>query len=475
MNLTLESYIAWVESGTLNPAEVVSAYLKKAKEENKKYNAYISFADQYVTENIDALSKLSLHGAPIAVKDIILTKGVETTCASKILAWFIPPYSASCFIDLEKHGGCMIGKANMDEFAMGSGNENSAYWAVTNPYGDKRIPGWTSGGSAVAVAADLCIAALGTDTWGSVRQPAFMCWIVGLKPTYGRVSRYGVQSMASSFDQVWVLTKTVKDAAILLDAIASDDKNDATNMAKDDHNTWFEAIQSSSLKGKKIWYFTQFFDEGIDPRIAQHTKDVLHWAELQGATIVPIDFPLLKYVIAAYYILTPAEVSTNMARFDGIRYWLQDDTGAFDTIKSYYASVRDRGFWTEVKRRILLGSYVLSAWFYDAYYRKAQQVRKKMQQRMFEIYKDVDVILGPTSPELARRIWERVNDPLKNYLADIYTVTANIGWFPAVNIPTGSITENGEVFKLWVQLMANHWREDLLFGIGNTIHTWFIW
>lgn len=466
MSLTLKDYIQQVEAWTLQPEAVVASYVTKAKEQNGKYNMYLSFADDYIKNNIKTLQSLELKWAPIAVKDLILTKWVTTTFGSKIAEKYVPPYNATCFEKLEQAGWCMIGKTNLDEFAMGWSNENSAYWPVINPYGINRVSWGSSGWSAAAVAADLCIAALGTDTWWSVRQPAFMCWIVWLKPTYGRVSRYGVQAMASSFDQVWVMTKTVYDAALLLQVISWQDKHDATSIEKDDTKDWFQALQNTSLKWKKIGYCKQFFGEWIDPLIEKNTKFILEQAKNQWAEIIELDFPLLKYMVAVYYILVFAEVSTNMSRFDGIRYWLQDDTSTFASIKDYYSTIRDKWFGTEVKRRILMWSYVLSAWFYDAYYRKAQIVRAKMQQNMNSLFDKVDVILWPTSPELARKIWERTNDPLKNYLADIYTVPANIGWYPAMNVPTWFVEKDWEQFAVGIQLMAPHWREDVLFGIG---------
>ena len=466
MSLTLKDYIQQVEAWTLQPEAVVASYVTKAKEQNGKYNMYLSFADDYIKNNIKTLQSLELKWAPIAVKDLILTKWVTTTFGSKIAEKYVPPYNATCFEKLEQAGWCMIGKTNLDEFAMGWSNENSAYWPVINPYGINRVSWGSSGWSAAAVAADLCIAALGTDTWWSVRQPAFMWWIVWLKPTYGRVSRYGVQAMASSFDQVWVMTKTVYDAALLLQVISWQDKHDATSIEKDDTKDWFQALQNTSLKWKKIGYCKQFFGEWIDPLIEKNTKFILEQAKNQWAEIIELDFPLLKYMVAVYYILVFAEVSTNMSRFDGIRYWLQDDTSTFASIKDYYSTIRDKWFGTEVKRRILMWSYVLSAWFYDAYYRKAQIVRAKMQQNMNSLFDKVDVILWPTSPELARKIWERTNDPLKNYLADIYTVPANIGWYPAMNVPTWFVEKDWEQFAVGIQLMAPHWREDVLFGIG---------
>ena len=469
MSLTLKEYIEQVDAWTIQPAAVVSAYIEKAKVANATTNAYLTFANEYVENNLASLQSKDLRGAPIAVKDNILTAWVRTTFASNIAKDFIPSYSATCFTNLENAWWCLIAKANMDEFAMGWGNENSAFWPVVNPYGNNRIPWGTSGWSAAAVAADMCLAAIGSDTWWSVRQPAFMCGVVGLKPTYGRVSRYGVQSMASSFDQVWVITKTVYDSVLMLQAVAWQDIHDATSVQRNDSASRMEAVRNAKLQWKRIWYFKQFFDEGIDPIIADNTKGVLARAKSQWADIVELDFPLLKYMVAVYYILMPAEVSTNLARFDWLRFGLQDDTSTFASIKDYYATIRDRWFWTEAKRRILMWSYVLSAWFYEAYYRKAQLVRAKMQQTMNSLFHDVDIILWPTSPELAWKIWERVNDPLKNYLADIYTIPANIWWYPAINIPTGLVQKDGEQFAVGVQLMATHWREDLLFDIGQCI------
>lgn len=297
-----------------------------------------------------------------------------------------------------------------------------------------------------------------------------MCGIVGLKPTYGRVSRYGVQAMASSFDQVGVMTKTVEDAATLLEIIAWKDERDATTLDRDIDKAWRKtALQHATFAGKRIGFLKEFFDEWIDPLIAQHTKDILAQAEKQWATIVPLDFPLLKYMVAVYYVLMPAEASTNLARFDWIRFWQQDDTSAYETLQEYYANVRDQWFGTEVKRRILLGTYVLSSGFYDAYYRKAQQVRAKMAQEFKKIFAQVDCILGPTSPDLAWKIGEKINDPLKMYLADIYTIPANIGGFPAMAVPTTKIEKDGETFALWVQIMADQCREDILFDVGRAI------
>lgn len=475
MKLTLAEYISGIQNKNFSAIQVVSHYLQKAKENNSKTNAYISFADNYIKENLSSLEQKFLAWAPIAVKDLILTKWVKTTFASKMGENFVAPYSATCFARLEEAGACLVGKTNLDEFAMGGSNETSAFWPVVNPLGENRIPWWSSGWSAVAVADDTCVAALATDTWWSVRQPAFMCGVVWLKPTYGRISRYWVQSMASSFDQVWTLTKTVADAVTLLSIMAGEDEHDLTTAARGQEQTNLdkqarqEAIAKGSFVGKKIGYLKEFFDEWLDPLIADNTKRVLQEAEKAGATIVPIDFPLLKYCIATYYILMPAEVSTNLARFDWVRFWLQDDTADFDTIAEYYASVRERGFWKEVKRRILIWSYVLSAGFYDAYYRKAQQVRNKIQQEFKKIFASVDCIVGPTSPDLAWKIWERVDDPLKMYLADIYTVPANLWWFPAMHIPTGMVEKDGESFAVGVQVMADQRREDVIFDLWQAI------
>lgn len=470
MNLTIASYLEKIATWEYNAEQVLAHYLEKAKANNTKTNAYISFADEYIQNNFSALTEKPLAWAPIAVKDLILTKWVKTTFGSNMGKDFVAPYSATCFQRLEEAGWCLIGKTNLDEFAMGWSNETSAFGPVINPLGNNRIPGWSSGWSAAAVADDTCIGALGTDTWWSVRLPAFMCGIVWLKPTYGRVSRYGVQAMASSFDQVGVMTKTVEDAVILLDVISWKDEHDATTLDRDTDKAGRKtALQNSTFAGKKIGFLKEFFDEWIDPIIAQHTKDILAEAEKQWATVVPLDFPLLKYMVAVYYVLMPAEASTNLARFDWMRFWQQDDTSAYDTIQDYYATVREHWFGTEVKRRILLWTHVLSAGFYDAYYRKAQQVRAKMLHEFKKIFAQVDCILGPTSPDLAWKIWEKINDPLKMYLADIYTIPANIGGFPAMSVPTTKIEKDGEPFALWVQIMADQYREDILFDVGTAI------
>lgn len=470
MSLTLKQYIDWVADGTLDAKGVISSYMKKLDaHKGGETNAVISLTEDYVANRIDETITKKLHGAPLFVKDNILIEGVRTTCGSKMLDEYIAPYTATCWNNLSDAWALVVAKANMDEFAIGSSNEYSAYGPAKNIYGNNKITGGTSGGSAVAVAADLCLAALGTDTGGSVRQPAFMCHIVGLKPTYGRVSRYGVQAQASSFDQVWVLTKTVEDAAILLDVIAGQDDKDATSVAKDDHASWFSALEKKDLKWIKIAVLNEFFTEWVDPLIEQQTRAMIAKAESLGATIEYMDFPLLQYIVPTYYILTPAEVSTNLARFDGIRYGLQDDPSAFSSIQDYYAHIRDKWFGPEVKRRILVGTYVLSAGYYDAYYRKAQQVRKKIKMAFDKLFESYDIVLGPTSPELAWTINERIDDPLKNYLADIYTIPASLGGYPAINIPSGLVEKDGEQFGTWVQLMAQQRREDKLFHIGNLL------
>lgn len=470
MSLTLKQYIEGVENGTLDAKSVISEYMKKAENHlGKGTNALLTMADDYIEDHLDEAVTKKLHGAPLIVKDNILIKDIRTTCGSKMLENYKAPYTATCRQKLEANGALVIGKSNMDEFAIGSSNEYSAYWPAINIYGNNKITWGTSWGSAVAVAADLCIAALGTDTGGSVRQPAFMCNIVGLKPTYGRVSRYGVQAQASSFDQVGVLTKTVEDAAILLDQIAGWDINDSTSVAKDDHSSRFDALQKKDLKGVKIAVLNEFFAEGVDPLIEQQTRAMIAKAESLWATVEYMDFPLLKYIVPTYYILTPAEVSTNLARFDGIRYGLQDDPSSFGAIHDYYSDIRDRWFGPEVKRRILVGTYVLSAGYYDAYYRRAQQVRKKIKMAFDELFTTYDVVLWPTSPELAWTINERIDDPIKNYLADIYTIPASLGGYPAMNIPSWFVEKDGEQFSTWVQLMAQQWREDTLFYIGNLL------
>lgn len=470
MSLTLKAYIDWVESWILNPETVLYEYLQKAKEKNPDLFAYVRMHEDYAQAHVKDFTNKSLRWAPIGIKDIILTKWYISSCGSKMLEAYVSPYSATCFLNLEKHGWLMIGKTNMDEFAMGSSTEYSYFWMSKNPYGKERIAGWSSWWSAIAVAADMCIAALGTDTGWSVRQPASMCGIVWLKPTYGRVSRYGVQAMASSFDQVGVMTKTVEDAEILLSAIAWYDTHDANSEPQADDLDF--VLPNFSLKNIKVALPKEFLGEWLDHTVRKRLQETIDFLKSQGAQVDEIDFPLLNDAIAVYYILQPAEVSTNYARFDGIKFWQQDDTMKYATLPEYYKKIRSEGFGEEVKRRILLGTFVLSSAHYEGYYLKAQQAREAIKSWFDALFEKYDVVLSPTSPELAWKIWEKSDDPMKMYLADIYTVPANIAGIPAMSIPVWFLEHQGERLPVGMQLMAKRWNEKILFAVGKEIEKW---
>ncbi len=465
--LTLRTYVDQVQEGKIHPAEVVKEYLLKAHAD--PYNAYLRIHDSYVAQHTEEFSSRLLHSAPIAIKDIILTEGEISSCGSKMLENFVSPYSATCFLNLEKAGWLMIGKTNMDEFAMGTTNENSAFGPVKNPIDPTRIPWGSSGGSAAAVAGDLCIAALGTDTWWSVRMPASVCGIVGVKPTYGRISRYGVQSLASSLDQVGVLTKTVEDSIILLDSLCGYDANDATSIARDDRKERYLQKDKKDLKGVRIAIPNQFFWAGLDQGVKDVCLSSIEQLKSLWATIDRVDIPALERGIPTYYIILPAEASTNLARFDGIKFGLQEDTMKFDSIQDYYEHIRQTWFGDEVKRRILIWTYVLSAGFYDAYYRRAQQVRQKIKQQLDEVYKTYDAIIGPTAPTAAWKLWAKVDDPIAMYLADIYTVIANLAGLPAMSLPAGFVQEDGISLPVGLQIMCQQWKEDKMFHIASVL------
>jgi aspartyl-tRNA(Asn)/glutamyl-tRNA(Gln) amidotransferase subunit A len=466
MKLTLTSYIQWVESGTLKPYDVVHHYFHKAQDSS--LNSFVRFHEQYLSDHLEDFWKLPLHAAPIGIKDIILTKGYETTNASKMLQGYIPPYSATCFEKLEVLGGLMIGKTNMDDAAMGTTNESSFYGPCKNPHDISRVSGWSSGWSAASVSADECLAALGTDTGGSIRLPASWCGIVGMKPTYGRVSRYGVIPMASSLDQVGVLTKNIEDAELLLRSISGHDPKDMTSIDRNDLAEWKLALDLW-VKGLKIGVPKQYFWEGLDPKIAERMYEVMSGLELQGAEIVELDIPLLEYGVSTYYILCPAEVSSNIARLDGMRFWHQNNTQDFDTIYDYIAQTRTEGLGKEVQRRIMIGGYVLGSGHIDQYYNKARKVQDLLRQELDDIYTQVDVILGPTAPCVAPHLGAFTDDPMKLYLMDIYTVIANLWGYPAVSIPAGMVSDEGVMMPVGCQLMAGRWNEKVLFQAGKTV------
>ena len=466
-NLTLKSYIQWVEEWKINVTEVIKSYLDKATNDSDNLHAFVRLHPDYVNENSENFKNLPLHWAPIWIKDNIMTKWYVSSVGSKMLENYVAPYSATCFKNIEAKWWLMIGKTNMDEFAMWSSTEYSAFWNTRNPYWTNRIPWGSSGGSAAAVAWDLCLAALWTDTWGSIRQPAALCGIVGLKPTYGRVSRYGVQSMASSFDQVWVLTKTVEDARILLNAICWYDENDSQSNKKAD----IKDFDNLNLKESeiKIAIPNEAINEALDPRVKDLFLKKIDELKSHWYTVDYVNLPILKHVSAIYYMLISAEVTSNLWRFDGIRFGLQEDMKWIKELHDYYRKIRMEWFWSEVKKRILLWNYVVTKENYEKYYLRGYKARKLLQSEFTKFYKNYHAILTPTTPTPAWKFWEKMLDPLLMYLEDMYTVTANLVWIPAISIPMWTVEDRWETLPVWIQLMWWKWQEGLLLSVAEKI------
>jgi aspartyl-tRNA(Asn)/glutamyl-tRNA(Gln) amidotransferase subunit A len=425
----------------------ISAYLTLTKDEA------LSMAENADQELSSGNGKI-LSGIPIAIKDNMCTKGIRTTCSSKILQNFIPPYESTATSKLLEQGYVLVGKTNLDEFAMGSSTENSGFHTTSNPWDLERIPGGSSGGSAAAVAADECIAALGSDTGGSIRQPAALCGVVGLKPTYGRVSRYGLVAFASSLDQIGPITKDVKDAAILMNIISGKDPMDSTSASVPTPD--FTASIGRDIKGLRIGIPKEYFIEGIDPEVNAAVQAAIRQYEALGALPVAVSLPHSGYAIATYYVLATSEASSNLARYDGVKYGFRAE--GKDLI-DMYMQTRAKGFGAEVKRRIMLGTYTLSSGYYDAYYKKAQQVRTLLKRDFDEAFKTVDLILTPTTPTAAFKKGEKTDDPLQMYLADIFTISVNLAGVPAISIPCGYTSNN---LPIGLQLIGKHFDEEIL-------------
>jgi aspartyl-tRNA(Asn)/glutamyl-tRNA(Gln) amidotransferase subunit A len=393
------------------------------------------------------------------VKDNFLTCGLRTTCASKILGDFMPPYDATAISRIRAAGAVITGKTNLDEFAMGSSSENSAFFPTRNPWDRERVPGGSSGGSAAAVAADQCIAALGTDTGGSIRQPAAFCGVVGLKPTYGRVSRYGIIAFASSMDQVGPITKDVRDCALMLEAIAGHDPADSTS-ADRPVPRYSEAL-TGDVKGLRLGVPKEYFITGIAPEVEQAVRDAIRLLEKNGAVVEEISLPHTEYAVAVYYIVATAEASSNLARYDGMRFGHR--AGGKDLLETYMLS-REEGFGPEVKRRIMLGTYALSAGYYDAYYLKAQRVRALIKQDFHAAFQRCDAILTPTAPTTAFKIGEKIADPLQMYLSDIYTISVNLAGLPALSLPCGF---DGDGMPIGLQIIGKHFDEATVLRLAH--------
>ncbi|MBI4698062.1 MAG: Asp-tRNA(Asn)/Glu-tRNA(Gln) amidotransferase subunit GatA [Nitrospirae bacterium] len=433
-----------LDKGEISPVELTNALFKRIDSVEPKIKAYVTIAREHaLARATDAEGRIKngdrglLLGISLAVKDNMCTDGIRTTCSSKILENFIPPYESTVTQKLKDQGFILIGKTNLDEFAMGSSTENSAFGRTHNPWDLETVPGGSSGGSAAAVASDMCIAALGSDTGGSIRQPASFCGVVGLKPTYGRVSRYGLVAFASSLDQIGPITKNVRDSAMLMNIISGHDPDDSTSapIAVPD----FTSGLGRDIKGMRIGIPSEYFIEGIDKEVEESVKQAIRKLEALGAVPVEISLPHTGYAVAAYYIIATSEASSNLARYDGVKYGARTEG---NDLLDMYMKTRAKGFGAEIKRRIILGTYSLSSGYYDAYYKKAQQVRTLIKQDFENAFKKADVIVTPTSPTPAFRSGEKTDDPLHMYLADIFTISVNLAGVPGISIPCGFSSGN---------------------------------
>ena len=476
--LTLQAAAAGIRGGEFSVTELVSACLAAIKEKDGEIRAYLDVFDDVLAEaqradieisksrNLETSGLPPLFGVPVAVKDNILIAGRRCTAGSAMLAGYVASYDATVVEKLRAQGAVIIGKTNMDEFAMGSSTEHSAFGATRNPRDLGRVPGGSSGGSAAAVAGGLATAALGSDTGGSIRQPAALCGIVGMKPTYGAVSRHGLIAMASSLDQIGPMTRTVADARVLYDAIAGPDAFDATAVKEESRIK----NQGPGMKDLRIGVPKEYFGAGLDSDVAAAVKKSLEKIEAAGARIEEITLPHSEYALPAYYIIVPSEVSANLARFDGIRYGgIRNQESGIRDLYDMYAKTRAAGFGSEVKRRVMLGAYALSAGYYDAYYLQAQRVRRLIRDDFARAFEKVDVIAGPTTPTPAFMLGERSADPLQMYLADIYTVAVNLAGLPALSMPAGEVTRDGADLPVGLQLIAPWFAEAKLFAAAEEI------
>lgn len=460
MSLTALELGRKIKDKEVSVTEAVQAALSEIKEKDKELNCYVTVDEEGALKRAEKVQELidngkltgPLAGVPVAIKDNMCTKGLLTTCSSKILGNFVPSYSAEAVLKLEEAGAVIIGKTNMDEFAMGSTSETSAFGVTRNPWNVTRVPGGSSGGSAAAVAAGECSFALGSDTGGSIRQPSSFCGVTGIKPTYGTVSRYGLIAYASSLDQIGPVAKDVSDCAAVLEVISSHDDKDSTSIGRKEYD--FTSALVDDVKGMKIGIPRDYFTEGLDPEIKAAVMNAAQILKNKGAIVEEFDLSLTEYAIPAYYVIAAAEASSNLARFDGVKYGYRSSEA--NELHTMYKKTRSEGFGTEAKRRIMLGSFVLSSGYYDAYYLKALKTKaliKKAFDRAFEKY---DVILGPTAPTTAPELGTSLSDPIKMYLGDIYTISANLAGLPGISLPCG--TDSKEM-PIGLQLMGNCYEE----------------
>lgn len=469
LSYTAVGLAAAIKEGKVTAVEAMEAVLARIEEVDKDINAYVTI-DKEAAVRAAALvqEKISrgeltgpLAGVPVAIKDNMCTEGMLTTCSSKILGNFIPTFSAEAVIQLEKAGAVIIGKTNMDEFAMGSTTETSAYGETKNPWNLAHVPGGSSGGSAAAVAANECFFALGSDTGGSIRQPASFCGVVGLKPTYGTVSRYGLIAYGSSLDQIGPLTKDVTDCAAVMEILAAQDTKDSTSVKRED--TDFTAALVEDVAGMKIGIPRDYFGEGLDPEVKEAVLAAAKRLEQKGAVVEEFDLSLVEYAIPTYYTIAAAEASSNLERFDGIKYGYR--TAESEGLHSMYKKTRSEGFGPEVKRRIMLGSFVLSSGYYDAYYLKALKVKAMIKKAFDEAFARYDLILGPVAPTTAPKLGESLSDPLKMYLGDIYTISVNLAGLPGISVPCG---KDSTGLPIGLQLIADSFQEKKLIQAAYT-------
>ena len=465
--MTIHELQGKIRTGETHSVEIVQSVFDRIDAVEGVVHAYITLMRDSAFEeakradlDIREGKIRALTGIPVALKDIFCTRGFRTTCASRILHNYIPPYDATVVEKLREAGAVFVGKTNMDEFAMGSSTENSFFGITRNPWDLERIPGGSSGGSAAAVAADECIASLGSDTGGSIRQPAALCGCVGMKPTYGRVSRFGLVAFASSLDQIGPFTRDVEDCAIMMNVIAGYDPKESTSVPIEvpDYREYF----SRGIEGWTVGIPKEYFIEGIDPEVLAAVQKAIKLIEGIGARCIEVSLPHTEYCLAVYYIIAPAEASSNLARYDGVKYGFRSGDGR--DLLTMYKKTRAEGFGVEVKRRIMLGTYVLSSGYYDAYYKKASQVRALVKRDFDEAFKHCDVIVTPTSPTPAFKIGEKTDDPLQMYLSDIFTISANLAGIPGISVPCG-FTSNG--LPLGVQFLAGPFEEGKLIQIAE--------
>jgi aspartyl-tRNA(Asn)/glutamyl-tRNA(Gln) amidotransferase subunit A len=465
--LTINEAHRLLKNKEISSRELTRAVLDRIDAVDDNIDAFITVSKELAMQQSDQADRMiadgkctQLTGIPLGIKDLICTRNLPTTCGSKILDNFVPPYDATVIRKLKDAGAVIVGKLNMDEFAMGSSNEHSAFKVTRNPWDLSRIPGGSSGGSAAAVAADMCLAALGSDTGGSIRQPASHCGVVGLKPTYGRVSRYGLVAFASSLDQIGPLAKNVTDCAHMLSIIAGYDQSDSTSVPKDVPD--YTAALDGDLKGVTVGIPEEFnATEGLDPSVLAAVNNAVGVIEKLGAQRVKVSLPHTEYAVAVYYVIAPSEASSNLARYDGVKYGFRNKDNT--DLMNMYRSTRSQGFGPEVQRRIIIGTYCLSAGYYDAYYGKASQVRTHIMQDFKKAFETCDVILCPVAPTAAFKIGEKVDDPLTMYLSDIFTLSANLAGIPGMSVPCGFSSEG---LPIGLQIMGNYFNEEMILKVA---------